>query len=639
MINLLFISVLISMKKCLLLCMLVLLVESVYAQEATYKSNYYKFGKKSVTNISEVRDDWHFSMVNLSSPRITNNIYKHYLWSVKEEVEKLYPRRNINGVQRKTTDEPVPGPVILRSFQGNIYDFNGVPNDNTLAVSVGGDKISAVNTNIYHFNADDSLIRVVSLGAFADTLPVNSHLYDPKTLYDPLEDRFVIVFLAGNVDNESNIVVAFSETNDPSGDWNLYVLPGNPLNDTSWTDYPAIALTQGELFLTCNLLRNGGSWQTSFKQSVVWQINKFDGYAGDSLDVRLWHDITFNGGPLRNTNPVQGGDSLRGPDIYLLSNRNFAIQCDTVFLIHISGKLDSAGTGMTIRELKADKSYGMPPDARETAGQQLATNDARVLGAFLQNGKIQFVGNTIDTTTGTSAVYHGVIINPGSDHPLVKGNIISDTIDYGYPNLSYSGTKSYDDQALITFNFSAISVFAGFGGVYADEPGKYSPLTVIKPGEVYINQLQGSYERWGDYTGTQRNYAEAGKVWASGSFGIPIQRGYITYRTSNTWIAELETPNPDKPPPFVIDRFIGNVFPNPFMDDQITIEFDLPENDYIEISVFDMQGKLVKTLYKSITPKGVNRAAFSVLPLRAGVYFVYIKNKSKILYTKKIIKG
>jgi len=249
------------------------------------------------------------------------------------------------------------------------------------------------------------------------------------------------------------------------------------------------------------------------------------------------------------------------------------------------------------------------------------------------------VSNTIDTLYGTSAVYHGIITNPGSDNTSIKGYLLSDTIDYGYPNISYSGKKSYDDQAIITFDFSAVSVFAGFGAIYSDEPGKYSKLTVIKPGESYINQLQGVYERWGDYSGSQRKYNDPGKVWASGSFGIPLINNHITYHTSCTWIAELQTPVTDKPEPRVIDQFTGNVYPNPFLNDQVTVEFDLPENDYIEISIYDMQGKLVKTLYKAQTSKGTNRVTFSVVPLNSGIYFAYIKNKQKILYTKKIIKA
>ena len=73
----------------------------------------------------------------------------------------------------------------------------------------------------------------------------------------------------------------------------------------------------------------------------------------------------------------------------------------------------SAGE-VTVTPLVSNIAHFMPPNAMQPTYQThglLATNDARVLGAFLENDKIQFVHNTMDTATGHCAVYHGIISN------------------------------------------------------------------------------------------------------------------------------------------------------------------------------------------------------------------------------------
>ena len=67
-----------------------------------------------------------------------------------------------------------------------------------------------------------------------------------------------------------------------------------------------------------------------------------------------------------------------------------------------------------VTPLVSNIAHFMPPNAMQPTYQThglLATNDARVLGAFLENDKIQFVHNTMDTATGHCAVYHGIISN------------------------------------------------------------------------------------------------------------------------------------------------------------------------------------------------------------------------------------
>lgn len=624
-------------------------VVSSYSQNNQAVSEKYIFPLEGQVNVSKIKTDWKFEIQNLESPVEGNETYRGWLLELKKEISNRFPRKETLSNLRQIKGLSIDTPVVKQNFEGNVFTTS-VPNDNTLAVSNDGTLLSAINVslNIYE-SQTGTLKKSLSLPAFSSSLTsISPRQYDPKLIYDFKTDRFIIVFLAGaSSDTSTHIVVGFSKTSDPMGDWNLYALPGNPIvNDTSWTDYPAIALNDDELFITGNLLKYGGAWQTSFKQSVIWQVNKFDGYNGTLLQTRLWKNIKFAGTPVRNIHPVQGGDHYYGPGLYFLSNKNFAIQSDTIFLIHINGNLSSSNPQLTVNMIKADKTYGAPPVARQPNNHTLETNDARVLGAFYQYTHIQFVANTIDTSNGFAAVYHGFITDLNST-PKVHGNILTDTIlDFGYPNITYIGEYQYDHKSLITFNHTGKTVFPGFSGIYSEGFDNYSPRINIKKGNSFINILSGFYERWGDYSGTQRKYNEPGVVWVSGTFG----KNHNFYPLHGTWIAELKCPiggfignsphdfNPSiELPKHGITEFSASITPNPVQNDLSEVNLLLPNTTHIKVSIFDLNGKLVFNLYDGIILEGRNKISFSTMPLSNGIYVISLTENKQRIYNQKLV--
>jgi len=112
--------------------------------------------------------------------------------------------------------------------------------------------------------------------------------YDPKLIYDPIQDRFVLVFLKDNDAANSRIIVCFSSTNNPSDPWHVYRLNGNPLNNNRWTDFPAISLSETGLVVTANLIIPGVSWQVGFDGSVIWHLDKMAGFNGQDVGATVY---------------------------------------------------------------------------------------------------------------------------------------------------------------------------------------------------------------------------------------------------------------------------------------------------------------------------------------------------------------
>ena len=584
-----------------------------------------------VVSPSMVQHDYFPVLFSTEAPAPGSGSYREFLMERKKE---LYDHYQPTGQRIATGDAAAP--EVLTGFQGNPYNFS-VPNDNDVAISNDGMIVSVINSTINIYTETGEELYAVSLSAFSDTLDILESDFDPRVKYDPIHDRFVLVFLNGFDPLTSYIIVAFSQTNDPAGLWNLYALPGNPKDNDRWTDYPMIALTEGELFLTGNLIIPGEPWQTGFSETLIWQMSLDEGYSGADLNAIFWDDVFYGGAPIRNIHPVQGGSTPYGPDIYMLSNRNFSESNDSIFIVHVSGTLDDPGTTVTVELGLTDLPYGVPPVARQYNNHEFDTNDGRILGSFMENGQIQFVSNTLDPTTGFCGIYHGIITDLDGDYSIHGYIIGDDTMDLGYPNVSYTGRYDNDNQSIITFDHTAPEVFAGMSGIFYND-GNYSELVNIHTGDSYVNILSGYYERWGDYTGSQRKYNEPGVIWVSGNFGREVDLGPFTNRENATWVASLRT-NDSLPLALESDRepVFTNVYPNP-VQTWFQLDLELTQNAVLGFSVLDVNGKLVDELLYGEGKTGNNTFRFSTASLPAGIYFLQITANGSLWRTERIVK-
>lgn len=577
----------------------------------------------------DIHEDFRPQLLRLSMPDHSGN--PTLLQQAKEEVSRRFPGQEL--VNRATdTSVPEPVPMIARSFQGNGYDF-AVPCDNDLAISNDGKIVSVVNNTLFFYDIQTATgLGTVSLSAFSTGIGQVNSKFDPKVVYDPIEDRFVVVFLNGFDSQTSLIVMAFSETNDPSGVWNLYSLPGRPFGDSLWTDFPMFVVTEHEVILTINLLYEGKSWQEGFAETLIWQINKHDGYAGDTLRAGYHNNIGFGGKPIRNLCPVKGGSGLPSYPIRFLSNRNFAVQNDTFFVVTLADTLGAPNLSPQVRVVQGDMSYSVPPNARQQYPHTFATNDARVLGAFIENNIIQFVMNAADTVSGRAGVIHGLLENADTDSVAALHLISHATTDYGYANLSWAGMVPEDRSAIISFNHSALNVFPGHSAVFFNGYDRYSDVLSLKAGQGFINILQGNLERWGDYSGSQRKYNELGVVWAS------LTYGKSTHQPS-TWITEMiANPLSIGIAPSQPTRTF-ELAPNP-VQSECELRFTATRQGVVVCKLVDLTGKNSRELLRTLAKPGENRFSCSLDPLPAGTYLLQISDAAtgEVLASQKAVK-
>ncbi|MFT7591312.1 MAG: hypothetical protein ACI9UJ_001235, partial [bacterium] len=454
-------------------------------------------------------------------------------WSTTDALKaRLDAKRNRRFEQKRnkyqeTSDSIIPN--VNASFVG-LTAVPGIPNDNNMAISNDGKIISVVNSSLSILEENGAYVRYYSLERIVDgQLPNLNRTYDPKVAYDPIADRFILVFLQGSTSADTRIIVGFTVTNDPEGDWNFYAVDGNPFTGTTWSDYPIIGLSKDDLFVTVNVLRDGESWQEGFTQSVIWQIDKASGYAGnDTIYEDLWYDLKYNDKPLWSICAVQGGSEFTSPNMHFLSVRPGDQANDSVFLHEITDTRLSGNASYNLRVLQSNKLYGVPPSAYQPDSKNvLQTNDTRVLSAISEAGHIQYVQSTVIPETGVPGVFHGFVdVETGK---IEVNYITSDTMEYAYPSIAFAGNAEFPHASVITFSHSSELHFPGTSAVLHNrvigEKSIFSPVVPIKLGELSIDRLTDSMERWGDYTGIQAKYNEEGVVWMSGSYGRPFSQG------------------------------------------------------------------------------------------------------------------
>jgi hypothetical protein len=592
--------------------------------------------KLGTVDIKAHKEVWNANLQNMEMPSPDGTSEQAKLLQQKAIQAGQYPRKFTPSKHQVNTPKSLGSNVFASAngMEGNAYN-NRVPNDNTLAISNDGILVSCINSKYRFYDTEaDTLMDEGFLNDFIASYNISQNKYDPKMTYDPNEDRFILTFLIGNYWQNSKIAVCFSTTNNPMDDWNVYLLTGDALGSNHWTDYPAVAVNESEFFLTGNLLYNDSSWQTGFYQSIIWQIDKFSGYNGDSLlTMNIWSDIYDDTIKIRNIHPVKGARNLLGQKQHFVSTKNFSMEGDTVYLLSIDNTIASGTAQMDITRLSTPDHYFLAPNAKQSIAKELATNDSRVLGAISDGDWIQYVHNSLDTATGTCSVYHGFIDNI-STSPTISGRILSDTVmDLGYPNIASTSDAFNDKQVVIGFNFTSPVDTNGIACYYMDNNEDYSDIIKVKVGDQPISRLSSSPDRWGDYFGIQRKFNEPCEVWLGGMYGGVNKNGsWLTeVRTSNACFENFAGVESHKKPSNAL------VYPNPAKTSS-TISFELQQTGPITISIIDANGKVIGNIYEDVAKKGLNQISFFVDHLPTGWYVVSVTGINERIVKKLVIE-
>jgi hypothetical protein len=475
--------------------------------------------------------------------------------------------------------------------------------------------------------------------------------YDPRVMYDPYKDRYIVVFMHGTTDKNSFIIVGFSTTNDPAKPWNVYKIPGTPIQDTVWSDYPIVSQTKEDMFFTVNLLHNGSSWEEGFVEAVIWQLNKEDGFNGDTMHKNFFHNIKYNGVSIWSICAIQNGPMPDGVDNYFMSVRPYTKENDTLFVHRITNTLRSGQANYELGVLKSPLKYGFPSSALQPdTAFRLRTNDARVLSGVRIGTQLHYFQNCLNFKTMQAHIMHGSIYNitlpnGATRMGLLKWNeggavtkahlFTNDSLDFGYPAVAAAGEapsselSAQDPSMIVTSVYSGSKHFPGTGAFFINRYGEYSDYQILKKGQSIINYtfIKPKEQRWGDYEGIQAKFNEKGIYYLVGSWG----KG----NNMNAYVARVKIKDTVADNPISTLR----VFPVPTTEN-LNIEFQVNTEATIKGQVFNVNGQSIgiesglsenngatedRGSFTFTVEPGTHRYALHTHGLPNGIYFLKLE--------------
>ena len=445
------------------------------------------------------------------------------------------------------------------AFGGN--QFSGEPADQGLCVG-NGYILESVNSalRVYDAGSGAPLSPVVALNEFYGFPPAidrSTFTFGPFTFdigchYDPATNRWFHLAVdldqdpvTGAFTGKNYLDLAVSTSGDPTGDWNVYRIPG--MNDGTegtpnhgcpggpcFADFPHLGVDANGVYITTNefpLFANG------FIGAQVYAISKAALVNGaPNLDVYL-----FNTGEpayqVRENEPgftlwpaLSAGKQFSGAQ----GGTNFFVSSNAVFddfngdseeiivwALSNTKSLDSAKPGLRLtKTIVPTHRYAVPPPSVQKAGTIplgnlvgvtspgiIDTSDSRVLDARYANGKLWAVLGTAAEVGGQQrAGVSWFILNATVNRDGVKARLRGEGIlavegeSLAYPTMGVTeagrgviGFTRVGENLHPSVGFASIDDVAGVGEVHMIAEGN-APQDGFTEYPAYSNR-----PRWGDY--------------------------------------------------------------------------------------------------------------------------------------------
>lgn len=519
------------------------------------------------------------------------------------------------GKSFKSMSVKPPSPIIVKNIQAQPASSQYTPNDNSMAINKNGIIVTCINSSIYFYDSLGNNIRKSNFTTLTgNSFSGQAFYYDPRIIYDPFSDRFVLVVLYGQNSTNSHVVLCVSETNDPLGKWFVYSWNGGFGINGLWFDYPQISANNSHIYITGNMFNDNnvfyGTTILAIEKSTIG-FNKnisylfFNNISGNPSGLCPVKLIDENSEAMYFCSTYPGGDEKLY--IYKISNDNK--------LTYSSIKIGYYGRGENAIQPGTN-------DFLETGGN-------RIRDSYLRGGVIHIVFSANIINYSNQIIY----IRADIDNYYFKRSDLYFPNSYmAYPSISPVGMNQYNHASIIGFLYSSHVIFPSSYVIFCSHEMIFSDTVIVQSGLNNINIKNGD-ERWGDYTSMQ-------SFFSSDKSGVWFFSSYATNNSlSGNTISKISMDSlfilPNK---FGAETFL-NLYPNP-ASNQLQIDLFLNFSEAIYLDCVDYNGKVWKVAdSKLFLREGITNYLCDVSSLSDGVYFIRVMSeKNSIIASKKWVK-
>jgi hypothetical protein len=397
-----------------------------------------------------------------------------------------------------------------------------------------------LNNEVSIQNKSGARLSTTSLYGFWSSLGINE-AFDPRVAYDPYNNRWIFSAGSNPESSSAGIVVAVSQTSDPTGNWNLYSVKTNS-GGTLWADFPTLGFNGKWIVVQANMFSVSNN---SYDHSNVWVFDKSNLYAGGNGAHTLLQ--IFSG---FTQYPALTYDNTLSTE-YLLEN--WSGPTGQLRLSKITGAVGSEVVTTGIAFPSGGKAWrgsapslNFAPQLGSASG--IDTDDARILNCVYRNGTL-WAAHTIylpasGGVTRSSAQWWQIDTATGDVGRVFQLGRIDDPTNnffFAYPTIAVN--KNGD--ALIGYSRFSASQYASANyalRLATDSAGTTEGDTVLKSGEAsYYKDFGYGDNRWGDYSNTAVDPANDTDFWT-------IQEYASSNNSWGTWWGKVAPASPTPSP-------------------------------------------------------------------------------------------
>ncbi|AVP96716.1 hypothetical protein C7S18_05650 [Ahniella affigens] len=426
---------------------------------------------------------------------------------------------------------------IAPKFDSIAFDDNGTLNDGFRFIpadahaAAGPNHVVAVSnvTLKIHRKSDGQVQLQTGLQDFFAGLGSqrpSTYTFDPRVLFDPFENRFVVLTLEvlsqanGDATDSSFLFVAVSDDADPNGVWRMARI-NTKLTISStpgWLDYPGFGIDEDALYVTGNYF---DFTVGNYLDSRLWILNKgVSGglYSGGTVVARQFdpEPTLADSAPVMPARMLSAGPGTVGT--WLAAYSGFATTggVEQINTIRIDNPLNTSPTFTSALENVADidqsftVDFPNAPQPGSVAG--LDPGDRRMLDVVWHNNRLSMVFNVLPPASQSNANQNTAYWLQ-LDTSVLNNLSVAQRGQIGGEDLGSSVHTFYPSIATNQFGHLAISFAASSTnlnpGAYVvtrrptDSNNTVSSSQTLRAGlDTYLRTFGGNRNRWGDYSAT-----------------------------------------------------------------------------------------------------------------------------------------
>ncbi len=445
--------------------------------------------------------------INISSlPQISNEIGKGIKvpnpgwqppdWSFAES-NIIYKEDNSKS-KVNVPKQRILSPAPDTSFAGLMDNGTSIPPDVNGAAGLNH-LMQTLNTDVRISDKKGNDLFTTSLSAWWSPMPGSGSTFDPKIVYDPFQNRWIMITPSGSNSTSTKIYIGVSTTNNPLDEWNFYWIETDP-DHTLWFDYPNLGFNKNWISIG-GIMRNSSFEAVEF---VVFAMDKMAAYAGEE-DPTVSRFTTTLGSAIV---PAFTYDSVSEEMFLISTGDGNADDYGYVNLFKLSGETENPvfelKGSIGIPEPWENWSYENHNDFLPQMGssEKLNSVDARMHTMIYRNNKLWAVHHIYLPADNPQrcAIQWWKLDTAGII--LERGRIedTSNASSFAYPSIAVNA----NEDVFIGHGIFSDSLYAGAAYSYKDhldDSGSMRDYYIYKEGLApYYKTFGGGRNRWGDYS-------------------------------------------------------------------------------------------------------------------------------------------